>query len=227
MITLFQAISLFSPHMVVSVYSQVSKAAIILYAMEGWGVYRCVSNASMLQVIYLFWLLKFGNFVSLCLFVCVCVYQGARVTGGWVGGLYGEGGGAASASAPMTSPEFKVGRASPSEGEERGEGGSSGRCSHYTWLLRGAARLSVCVCVFMSIQNKMHLNTPETTCSCLPAFWLGKDGRRFCIVEPLNYVLLTGDNFKAQVSRRVSSIAFPLEMEKEKRGNNKNKRCWL
>lgn len=40
-----------------------------------------------------------------------------------------ERGGASSASAPMTSPEFKVGRASPSEVEEREEGGSSGGSS--------------------------------------------------------------------------------------------------
>lgn len=57
-------------------------------------------------------------------------------------GDLGGGGCAASASAPMTSPEFKVGRASPSEVEEREEEGSIGGSSHQH-LTASPARRSV------------------------------------------------------------------------------------
>lgn len=53
--------------------------------------------------------------------VCKGVWAGICEGGVW----WGLEGCAASASAVVTSQEFKVGRASPSEGEEREEGGSS------------------------------------------------------------------------------------------------------
>lgn len=84
------------------------------------------------------------------------------------------------ASAPMTSAEFKVGRASP-RGEERELGGGGGGAhSHLT-----------------SVQFELHK---------LPALPLSAYGAPCRAVEALISTVLWGDNLQFQVSRTTVSL---------------------
>lgn len=128
---------------------------------------------------------------------------------GWRGG----GGYTASTSAPVTSAAFKVGRASPSEEEERDEGGGSRTDS--------CARVTVSVGCEDAGGNSTsnYLLGPDLPASRVPR--TSSDGRPCCTADqPITFSLIfehflfrcrrcsESGNFTRLAPRRVSSNVF-------------------